>query len=164
MLDFARADAERQRAEGAVRGRVAVAADDRHARLRQPQFRPDDVDDALVAVVEIVKADAEILAILPQSIDLLPGDFVGNRQRSAGGRHVMIDGRHRSLRPPDLSPRKPQALEGLRAGYLVDELQVDVQDRLFAAFRMDNVIVPDFLEHRAGECGHGGCAQFSGMF
>ena len=48
VLDFAGADAEGQRAERAVRGRVAVAADDRHARLRQPKFRPDDVDDALV--------------------------------------------------------------------------------------------------------------------
>ena len=46
MLHFAGADAKRQRAERAVRGRVAVAADDGHARLRQTQFRADDVDDA----------------------------------------------------------------------------------------------------------------------
>ena len=45
-LDLARPDAERQRPEGAVRGGVGVAADDGHARLRQPQLRPDDVDDA----------------------------------------------------------------------------------------------------------------------
>ena len=35
VLDLARADAECQRAEGAVRGGVRIAAHDRHARLRQ---------------------------------------------------------------------------------------------------------------------------------
>ena len=47
VLDFARADAERQRAERAVRRGVAVAADDRHAGLRVALLRADDVDDAL---------------------------------------------------------------------------------------------------------------------
>ena len=49
VLDLGRADPERERAEGAVRRRVAVAADDRLARLRQPELRADHVDDALVA-------------------------------------------------------------------------------------------------------------------
>ena len=35
-------------AERAVRRRVAVAAGDRHARLRQPELGPDHVHDALV--------------------------------------------------------------------------------------------------------------------
>ena len=48
VLDFAGADAEGQRAERAVRGGVAVAADDRHARLRVAQLGADDVDDALL--------------------------------------------------------------------------------------------------------------------
>ena len=49
VLDLGRADPERERAEGAVRGRVAVAADDRHARLRQAELGPDHVDDPLAA-------------------------------------------------------------------------------------------------------------------
>ena len=63
MLDFAGADAEGQCAERAVRGRVAVAADDGHARLRVAQFGADHVDDALVGVVDVVEADAELAAI-----------------------------------------------------------------------------------------------------
>ena len=55
VLDFAGADAEGQRAERAVRGSVAVAADDRLARLRDSQFRADDVHDALVAAVHVEK-------------------------------------------------------------------------------------------------------------
>ena len=46
VLDLAGADAEGERAEGAVGGGVAVAADDGHARLREPELGPDDVHDA----------------------------------------------------------------------------------------------------------------------
>src|SRR3546814_17659878 len=42
VLDLRRADAEGERAEGAVRRRVAVAADDRGARQREALFRPED--------------------------------------------------------------------------------------------------------------------------
>ena len=48
VLDLAGADAEGQRAEGAVGGGVAVAAHDRHARLGEALLGADDVDDALV--------------------------------------------------------------------------------------------------------------------
>jgi hypothetical protein len=50
VLDLAGADAVRQRAEGAVRGGVAVAADHSHARQRGTLLRADDVDDALALV------------------------------------------------------------------------------------------------------------------
>src|SRR6185312_15870486 len=52
VLDLARADAEGERPERAVRGGVAVAADDRHARLRDAELRPDHVDDALAVRAE----------------------------------------------------------------------------------------------------------------
>ena len=45
-----RADAVRERAEGAVRRGVAVAADDGHAGQREALLGADDVDDALPAV------------------------------------------------------------------------------------------------------------------
>jgi hypothetical protein len=50
MLDLGRADAMRERAEGAMRRGVAVAADDRHARQREALLGADDVDDALAMV------------------------------------------------------------------------------------------------------------------
>jgi hypothetical protein len=31
----------------------------------------------------------------------------------------------------------------------VNELQVDIEDRLLAGLEMNDVVVPDFLEHRA---------------
>ena len=55
VLDLARADAEGQRAKGAVRRRVAVPADHRVAGLRQPELGTDDMDDPLLGRVEVVE-------------------------------------------------------------------------------------------------------------
>ncbi len=94
------------------------------------------------------------LAVLPQGIDLLLGDLIGDRQRAAGGRHVVVDGGHGPLGPPDLPAGEPQRFEGLGAGHLMDELQVDVQDRLLAFFGMHDVMVPYLLEHCPGIGSH----------
>ena len=59
MLDLGRADAMRERAEGAVRRGMAVAADDGRARQGEALLRPDDMDDALAAVELVVIFDAE---------------------------------------------------------------------------------------------------------
>ena len=130
-----------------------------------PSSGPDHVDDALVAVVQVVEPDAELPAVAPQGIDLLLGDRIGDRQPAVGGRHVVVDGGHGPLGPPHLAPGKPQPFEGLGAGHLVDELQVDVQDRLLALFGMDDVAVPYLLEHRPGVglAGHNAISLVGGM-
>ena len=56
VLDFAGADAERERTERAVSRGVAIAADDRHAGLRVALLGADDVDDALPRRRECRKA------------------------------------------------------------------------------------------------------------
>ena len=40
----------------------------------------------------------------------------------------------------------------------MDQLQVDIQDRLLLSFRVDDMVVPDLLEHcpRSGFGGHNG--------
>ena len=81
VFHFAGADAEGQRADRAVRGRVAVAADHGHAGLRQAQLRPDDVHDALMARMHAVVRDAELLAVLFQLRDLIGGDRIEDGQR-----------------------------------------------------------------------------------
>ena len=150
VLDFARADAERQRAERAVRRRVAVAADDRHAGLRVALLRADDVDDALRGVVDVVQRDAELVAVVAERVDLLLRDRVENRQAAVGRRHIVVDGGERALRPADLAAGEAQAFERLRAGDFVHEVQVDVQNRLPARLVVNDVLVPDFFKQRAG--------------
>src|SRR5262249_52671608 len=63
VLDFAGADAERQRAERAVCRGVAIATDHRHAGLRESEFGADHVHDALAIAMHAEAADAEVLAV-----------------------------------------------------------------------------------------------------
>ena len=63
MPHLAGADAESQRAEGAVGAGVAVAADDSPAWLGQAQLRTDDVYDALTIAAESIEGDPELLAV-----------------------------------------------------------------------------------------------------
>jgi len=74
-----------------VRARVAVAADDRHAGLSQPQLRPDNMDYALVVRVDVEQRDTELTAIRPQQSHLLFGDGINDGQAAISRRHVVID-------------------------------------------------------------------------
>ncbi len=93
--------------------------------------------------------------LLRKRVDLLLRDRVDDRQAAVGRRHVVVDGRERPLRPANLAAGQPQALERLGAGDFVHQVQVDVQDRLPAGLVVDDVLVPDFFEQRAGFGGHG---------
>ena len=135
MLDLTGADAEGKRADRAVRRGVRVAADDRHARLSQSELRADHVHDALPGVAHRVQPDAELGGVLAQRLNLRAGDRVGDRavragERHAGAgdagrRHVVVLGGDGQVRAAYLAARRAQAVEGLRARDLVDEVQVD---------------------------------------
>ena len=116
VLDLARADAERQRAERAVRRGVAVAADDRHARLRDAELRADHVHDALAVGAERVDRDPELRAVALERLDLDARELVADPRgdRRAVGRHVVVGGRERAVRAAHRPAGEPQAVERLR--------------------------------------------------
>ena len=74
VLDFRRADAKCQRPKGPVGRRMAIAADDGHARLREPQLGADDVHNPLVFAVQVLQGDPELAAVDAHLLDLLGGD------------------------------------------------------------------------------------------
>ena len=127
VLDLARADAEGQGAEGAVGGGVAVAAHDRHARQGQALLGADDVDDALAGVAHREDDDAELGAVGPQHLDLLAGDRVGDRLVGVGGRDVVVLGGDGEVGAAHGAAGEAEPVEGLGAGDLVDEVEVDVE-------------------------------------
>jgi hypothetical protein len=105
VLDFAGADAEGQRAKRAVRGGVAVAADDGHARLGQAQLRADHVHDALPGAVQPIERDAELGAVGFHLVGLGAGDDdvgVGAVAAVGAGCAGLLSGRPLSL--PSRSP------------------------------------------------------------
>ena len=164
VLDFAGADPEGECAQRAVGRGVTVTADDRHARLREAQLRPDDVHNALLGIVEVEQPDAKFATVFAQRVDLLFGNQVDDRQRPIGGRNVVIGRGDGQFGSSHAAASEAEALERLRAGHLVDKLPVDVEDRLPSLVGVDDVIVPDFFKERAGAvrwARHGRCGCFA---
>ena len=145
VLDLGRADAERDRAERAVGGGVRVAADHRQPGLGQPELRADDVHDALVEVAEAVDPDAELLRVLAQRVDLGPRHRVGDRLVDVQRRRVVVLGRQREVGPAHRPTGLAQPVEGLRAGHLVHEMEIDEEQVGLTLGGSDDVVVPDLF-------------------
>ena len=148
VLDFARADAEGQRAEGAVGRGVAVAADDRHSRQRQSLLRTDDVDDPLPGIGQRVEPDAERVAVRVERRELRRRDRVRDRPVDLDRRHVVVGRGDRQVGPPHRPVRHAQAVERLRRGHLVHEVHVDVEQVVLARRRVDQVPLPQLFAQR----------------
>ena len=139
-----------ERAEGPVGGGVAVAAHDRHAGLGDPELGADDVDDALAVAAQREQRDAELGAVALERLDLGRRERVGDAGLAPDRGHVVVDRRERAVRPAHPPARQPQPVEGLRRGHLVDEVQVDEQDRRPGRVGGAHLVgVPDLLEERA---------------
>ena len=145
VLDLRGADADGQRPEGAVRRRVAVAADDGHTGLREALLRPDDVDDALTDVVHTEVGHTEISDVLVEDGDLLDRERVRPGLVAVRGRHVVVDGRDGELGAAHLTPGHAQRLECLRRGDFVHQVQVDVEKVRLARLAADDVSLPNLL-------------------
>ena len=104
------ADAEGDRAERAVRRGVAVAARDRHARLRQAELGADHVHDALALAAEAEERDAVLAAVALERRHHLLGQRVEERPRAGRGRHDVIDGREGALGERDARARGARSM------------------------------------------------------
>ena len=150
VLDLAGADAEGERAEGAVGRGVAVAADDRHAGLGPALLGTDDVDDALVGVAHRVAGDAELGAVVVEHLRAAgprSGRPPACRCRWSGTLWSAVATVRSGRRT--VAPGQPQPVEGLGRGDLVDQVQVDEEEVRLALGRVDDVGVPDLLAERA---------------
>ena len=148
-FDFGGSHAEGDGPQRAVRGGVAVAADDRHARLREPQFGADDVYDPLPRIAHAEVLDAVAGAVGAQRLDLMPRLRLGDGEVLVHGGNVVVDrgGDAVGMYHADAAPR--ESGEGHGRGYLVDVLPVDVEHRAAALLGAHRVRIPDFVQKRA---------------
>ena len=113
VAHLAGADAERDRAECAVRRGVAVATGNRHAGLGQTLLWRDDVHHALFARTRLEQTDAVVAAVFVDGDHHFFGQAVGVRPRLVFGRNDVIDGGNRTLGERDLQPFEAQISKGL---------------------------------------------------
>ena len=148
MLDLARADAEGQRAEGAVGRGVRVAADDRHPRLGEAELRAHDVNDALIRAAEGEERHAELRAVLAQRLDLGPRNRVGDGLVDVDRGDVVVLGGQGEIGAAYDASRRAQSVEGLRARHLMHEVEVDIEEIRLTLRTAHHVRVPDLLSQR----------------
>jgi len=114
MFDLAGADAESESPEGAVGGRMAVAADDGHPRLREPQFGSDDVDDAASGMGGAVEGNTEFGAVFLELPDLSRRQRVTPGQGGVERRNGMVHRRNSLSGTAYTETALAQSLKGLR--------------------------------------------------
>jgi hypothetical protein len=117
-------------------------------------LRPDDVHDALLGVTHRMQPDAELFAIASQRLDLGARDRVSDRLVDVDRRHVVVFGGDGEVGPAHRAPVEPKPIEGLRAGHLMYEVQIDVDQVWLARFAFacavgDDVVSPHLLCHGA---------------
>ena len=148
-----------QGAERAMGRGVGIAADDGHAGLGAALLGPDHVDDAVAHVAHGEELDPVVLDVPRQRLELQARLIVGDGvdpEALALGRHVVVGHRQSAVRPAHGAFRGPKSGERLRRGHLMDQVQVDIEDRL-AVLLGDDVGVPDLVvESLAGHGRHVG--------
>ncbi len=154
MGDLGRSDAEGQRAERPMRRGVAVPTNDQHSRLTQALLGSDHMHDSLPGIVKTEVLDARGGAVLPEGLSHRSLLGVRDaRQITAVGRNVVIRRRKGPLRNPRLQSTLPEHLER-RGRAVLQEVSVDIQQRLAVLPHQDRVFPPDLFEERQGDRVH----------
>ena len=160
VFDLAGADAEGEGAEAAMGGGVAIAADEGGAGEGEAEFGADDVDDALVGVVEVHEGDAEVAAVAVEGFELLGEEGVGDRGVACGGGDGVVGDGDGGVGAADGAVGGAEGFEGLGGADFLDEVAVDVEE-VDAVFEGgDDVGVPDAVE----EGWHGGAPGTGDMW
>ena len=152
MFNLAGSDAEGDGAERAVGRGMRVAADDCHARLSQAKLRTDDVNDALIDVAHRVQTDAEFFAVAAQRLDLGARHGVGNRLVEVGGRNVVVFGREGEVGASNRASGEAEAVECLRTGDLVNQVEVNEEQIRLPVGASDDVLFPYLLCKGLAHC------------
>ena len=160
MLDLAGADAEGERAERAMRGGVAVAADQGRAGQGEALLGADDMDDPLRPRRVGEVGDAEIGDIGLQRLELGRAFGVGDRDPPAVARHarrrrqIMVGHGQSEVGPAHAPALDPQAVERLRRRHLMDQVPVDIEQAGAVVAPLNHMGVPDLLVEGARPLAH----------
>src|ERR1700722_15771853 len=89
MRQLARADAEGERAQAAMRAGVAVATNDQAAGETKTKLGADDMDDALTGLVDIENGDSARRRLGPQPFQQFQSGLAGAGAAMRGGNRVV---------------------------------------------------------------------------
>jgi len=137
-----------QRSERAMGRRVAVAADDRHARLGAALFGADDMDDAVAGVAHAKGLYSRIGRIAVEGGELGSRFLVlytGKAERLPGRGNIMVENGERAFGAADRMAGTAQSREGLWARNFVEQVKIDVEKGIAAVAELRGMGVPDLV-------------------
>ncbi len=102
--------------------------------------------DALIDVTERMDANAEFFGVLAQRVDLRAAGQIGDWLVDVPGWGVVVFGGDGEVWAANLAAGHAQTVECLWTGYLVNQVQVDVEQVWRTIFALgDQVVIPDFF-------------------
>jgi hypothetical protein len=103
VLDFTRANAERERAKSTVSARVTVATNDGHTWLSQTKLWTNNVNDSLFWGVDVKELNTEFSAVAAESLNLRRSDRIHNWEAAIRCGNVVIDCAESEIRASHLA-------------------------------------------------------------
>ena len=98
-------------------------------------------------LIHVVKLNAEVRAVLAQRVNLRCRNLVHDVQTAFDrGRHVVIHRRDAAVRPADFAPGQTKPFKRLRRSDLVQQLQIDIDQRRLALRLRNHMLLPDLFE------------------
>ena len=140
-----------------MRGRMRIAANNRHPRQRQALLRADNVHNPLARVTSPKQTNAKLGAVALQRLHLRARNRVLNLALRVQRRHIMIRHRLNRIDPPRLAPGKTQTVKRLRRSHLMNQMTVNIKQclpvRLAHHMRLPDLVIQRLPAHNSS-CAH----------
>jgi hypothetical protein len=95
--------------------------------------------------VRSVAGNTELFAVRFQLRHLFGGDRVNDRKRTVRGGDTVVRRRNGEIGAANFQASLAQTVESLRRGDLVDQMEIDIQERRRSGFFSNDVVGPDLL-------------------
>ena len=137
-------------------GSMAVAADDGHSRLRQAQFGPNYMHNALLVgtFFDAVEDDAVLGAVLLKLCDLFHDHVVDDGQCAVERRDAVIHRGEGAVGSARADAAFAQAFKCLGRCDLVHQMEIDVKNGWAIGLLGHDMRVPDFFKQCLRSVGH----------
>ena len=104
------------------------------------------MNDPLFAGIDVEKLNTKLGAVFPERVDLSCRSCICDRQATICGGNVVIYGSDGQVRTPHFSSGLTQSGKRLGRRYLVNEMEIDVDECGFVGRLPDDVLGPDLVE------------------
>ena len=146
MFNLGCTNAKGQCAECTMCCGMRVTTHNRHPRQGKPLFRANHMHNTLPLVIHGKIRHAKFSGIFFQRFDLNAAFFIGDTSRAICCRDIMVSHRQRAVRCAHRAGGVAQTLKCLRAGNLMHQMAVDINQAGAIILAMHNMRIPNLVK------------------